>query len=113
VSQGEVVIQFAGDDGCLVGRVIFGHHGQARRVVLSQPPRRAFTTSSTNNGRATTSATTTRTMAEDNYRDYLVARVVTEQKPITYRLLSRVLKTNVNTAKRSVQSVQLFECELT
>ena len=59
------------------------------------------------------SATTTRTMAEDNYRDYLVARVVTEQKPITYRLLSRVLKTNVNTAKRSVQSVQLFECELT
>jgi DNA polymerase delta subunit 3 len=52
-------------------------------------------------------------MAEDNYRDYLVARVVTEQKPITYRLLSRVLKTNVNTAKRSVQSVQLFECELT
>ncbi|CAI9628279.1 dna polymerase subunit cdc27 protein [Alternaria burnsii] len=39
-------------------------------------------------------------MAEDNYRDYLVARVITEQKPITYRLLSRVLKTNVNTAKR-------------
>ncbi|KAL1798994.1 hypothetical protein ACET3X_003031 [Alternaria dauci] len=39
-------------------------------------------------------------MAEDNYQDYLVARVVTEQKPVTYRLLSRALKTNVNTAKR-------------
>ncbi|CAG5161186.1 uncharacterized protein ALTATR162_LOCUS5977 [Alternaria atra] len=39
-------------------------------------------------------------MAEENYKDYLTARVVTEQKPVTYRLLSRALKINVNTAKR-------------
>jgi DNA polymerase delta subunit 3 len=52
-------------------------------------------------------------MAQENYKDYLTARVVTEQKPVTYKLLSRALKTNVNTAKRSVQPVQLFEYQLT
>ncbi|EFQ86316.1 hypothetical protein CFE70_007856 [Pyrenophora teres f. teres 0-1] len=39
-------------------------------------------------------------MAEEQYKDYLAARVLTEHKPVTYRLLSRALKTNVNTAKR-------------
>jgi DNA polymerase delta subunit 3 len=52
-------------------------------------------------------------MAEENYKDYLTARVVTEQKPVTYRLLSRALKINVNTAKRSVQVVQVFDHQLT
>jgi len=42
-------------------------------------------------------------MAEEQYKDYLAARVLTEHRPVTYRLLSRALKTNVNTAKRSVQ----------
>ncbi|KAG9193116.1 hypothetical protein G6011_03151 [Alternaria panax] len=48
-------------------------------------------------------------MAEDNYQDYLVARVVTEQKPVTYRLLSRALKTNVNTAKRMLFEFQQYQ----
>ncbi|KAF1944353.1 hypothetical protein EJ02DRAFT_341034 [Clathrospora elynae] len=39
-------------------------------------------------------------MAEEQYKDYLAGRVLSEQKPVTYRLLSRALKTNVNTAKR-------------
>jgi DNA polymerase delta subunit 3 len=51
-------------------------------------------------------------MAEEDYQDFLVARVVTEQKPVTYRLLSRATKTNVNTAKQSVQ-LQASECQLT
>ncbi|KAF1846787.1 uncharacterized protein K460DRAFT_367533 [Cucurbitaria berberidis CBS 394.84] len=38
-------------------------------------------------------------MAEDEYKDYLAARVLTENKPVTYRLLSRALKVNVNVAK--------------
>jgi len=42
-------------------------------------------------------------MAEEQYKDYLAARVLTEHRPVTYRLLSRALKTNVNTAKRSVE----------
>lgn len=59
------------------------------------------------------------TMAEESYRDYLAARVLTENKPVsfvvlvvfelflttvqvTYRLLSRALKVDVNSAKRSV-----------
>ncbi|USP78885.1 hypothetical protein yc1106_06159 [Curvularia clavata] len=36
----------------------------------------------------------------EEYKDYLAARVLAEHKPVTYRLLSRALKTNVNTAKR-------------
>ncbi|KAH7395191.1 DNA polymerase subunit Cdc27 [Phaeosphaeria sp. MPI-PUGE-AT-0046c] len=39
-------------------------------------------------------------MAEETYRDYLAARVLTENKPVTYRLLSRALKVDVNSAKR-------------
>jgi hypothetical protein len=52
----------------------------------------------------TTTATTTTvyTMAEEQYKDYLAARILAENKPVTYRLLSRALKTNVNTAKRLV-----------
>lgn len=42
-------------------------------------------------------------MAEETYKDYLATRILAEHKPVTYRLLSRALKTNVNTAKRSVQ----------
>ena len=42
-------------------------------------------------------------MAEEQYKDYLAARVLTEHMPVTYRLLSRALKTNVNTAKRSAE----------
>lgn len=38
-------------------------------------------------------------MAEEQYKDYLAARILVEQKPVTYRLLSRAVKTNVNTAK--------------
>jgi DNA polymerase delta subunit 3 len=36
----------------------------------------------------------------DTYKEYLAARVLTEGKIVTYRLLSRVLKVNVNTAKQ-------------
>ncbi|EOA87597.1 uncharacterized protein SETTUDRAFT_150612 [Exserohilum turcica Et28A] len=39
-------------------------------------------------------------MAEETYKDYLATRILAEHKPVTYRLLSRALKTNVNTAKR-------------
>ncbi|XP_014557320.1 hypothetical protein COCVIDRAFT_97510 [Bipolaris victoriae FI3] len=39
-------------------------------------------------------------MAQEQYRDYLAARILAENKAVTYRLLSRALKTNVNTAKR-------------
>ncbi|KAI8942520.1 hypothetical protein NX059_000584 [Plenodomus lindquistii] len=38
-------------------------------------------------------------MAESEYKDYLAARILVEQKPVTYRLLSRAVKTDVNTAK--------------
>ncbi|KAF2855579.1 hypothetical protein T440DRAFT_158272 [Plenodomus tracheiphilus IPT5] len=38
-------------------------------------------------------------MTEEEYKDYLAARVLVEQKPVTYRLLSRAVKTDVNTAK--------------
>ncbi|CAO2654698.1 Nn.00g114310.m01.CDS01 [Neocucurbitaria sp. VM-36] len=38
-------------------------------------------------------------MEEEKYNDYLAARVLTENKPVTYRLLSRTLKVNVNVAK--------------
>ncbi|KAF2121517.1 DNA polymerase subunit Cdc27 [Lophiotrema nucula] len=37
-------------------------------------------------------------MAE-NYKEYLAAKVLTDGRPVTYRLLSRALKTNVNVAK--------------
>lgn len=43
-------------------------------------------------------------MAEGQYRDYLAARVLVEQKPVTYRLLSRAVNTDVNTAKGSVHT---------
>ncbi|KAF2682124.1 hypothetical protein K458DRAFT_420066 [Lentithecium fluviatile CBS 122367] len=39
-------------------------------------------------------------MAEENYKEYLAARVLTDNRPVTYRLLSRALKVNVNTAKQ-------------
>ncbi|KAL6710288.1 hypothetical protein ACN47E_009234 [Coniothyrium glycines] len=39
-------------------------------------------------------------MAETEYKDYLAARILTEHKPVTYRLLSRAVKANANTAKR-------------
>ncbi|KAF1966083.1 hypothetical protein BU23DRAFT_560540 [Bimuria novae-zelandiae CBS 107.79] len=39
-------------------------------------------------------------MAEESYKEYLANRVLTESQPITYRLLSRALKVNVNVAKR-------------
>jgi DNA polymerase delta subunit 3 len=52
-------------------------------------------------------------MAEEQYKDYLAARVLTEHKPVTYRLLSRAVNTNVNTAKQSVQLVQASEYQLT
>ncbi|EAT84144.1 hypothetical protein SNOG_08976 [Parastagonospora nodorum SN15] len=38
-------------------------------------------------------------MAEESYKDYLAARLLTENKPVTYRLLSRALQVNVNSAK--------------
>ncbi|KAF2129524.1 hypothetical protein P153DRAFT_366912 [Dothidotthia symphoricarpi CBS 119687] len=38
-------------------------------------------------------------MSEEEYKDYLAARVLTESKPVTYRLLSRALQVNVNVAK--------------
>ncbi|KAF2829352.1 hypothetical protein CC86DRAFT_444450 [Ophiobolus disseminans] len=38
-------------------------------------------------------------MAEERSRDYLAARVLTEGQPVTYRLLSRAIKVDVNTAK--------------
>lgn len=47
-------------------------------------------------------------MAEHDYKDYLAARLLTENKPITYRLLSRALKVNVNVAKRSVYSFRSY-----
>ena len=52
-------------------------------------------------------------MAEEQYKDFLAARIITEHKPVTYRLLSRAVKTNVNTAKRSVQLVHTAEYQLT
>jgi DNA polymerase delta subunit 3 len=45
-------------------------------------------------------------MAGEQYKDYLAVRLLTEHKPVTYRLLSRACKTDVNTAKRFVQSMQ-------
>ncbi|KAF1839527.1 hypothetical protein BDW02DRAFT_593872 [Decorospora gaudefroyi] len=39
-------------------------------------------------------------MAAEEYKDYLAARVLAEHKPVTYRLLSRALHTNVQTARR-------------
>lgn len=50
----------------------------------------------------TTITPTIYTMAQEQYKDYLAARILAENKPVTYRLLSRALKTNVNTAKRLV-----------
>lgn len=38
-------------------------------------------------------------MAEERARDYLAARILTEGQPVTYRLLSRAIKVDVNTAK--------------
>ncbi|KAL5113974.1 hypothetical protein ACEQ8H_008156 [Pleosporales sp. CAS-2024a] len=38
-------------------------------------------------------------MAHDSYKDYLAARVLAENKPVTYRLLSRAVKVDVNSAK--------------
>lgn len=38
-------------------------------------------------------------MAEEQCKDYLAVRLLTEGKPVTYRLLSRATKTNVHTAK--------------
>ncbi|OAL45212.1 hypothetical protein IQ07DRAFT_684177 [Pyrenochaeta sp. DS3sAY3a] len=38
-------------------------------------------------------------MADDSHGSYLAARILTESQPVTYRLLSRALKVNVNTAK--------------
>lgn len=52
-------------------------------------------------------------MAGEDYNDFLVARVITEQRPVTYRLLSRATSTNVNTAKRFVQLLPASECRLT
>ncbi|KAI4672093.1 uncharacterized protein J4E78_000593 [Alternaria triticimaculans] len=45
-------------------------------------------------------------MAGEDYNDFLVARVITEQRPVTYRLLSRASSTNVNTAKRMLFEFQ-------
>ncbi|KAI4961350.1 hypothetical protein J4E86_000378 [Alternaria arbusti] len=45
-------------------------------------------------------------MAGEDYNDFLVARVITEQRPVTYRLLSRATSTNVNTAKRMLFEFQ-------
>ncbi|KAF2473939.1 uncharacterized protein BDR25DRAFT_332677 [Lindgomyces ingoldianus] len=36
----------------------------------------------------------------DNYKEYLAAKVLADGKPITYRVLSRALKVNVNIAKQ-------------
>ena len=47
-------------------------------------------------------------MAEGKYKEYLAARVLAENKPVTYRLLSRALKVNVNLAKRFVISGPLL-----
>ncbi|KAJ4379741.1 hypothetical protein N0V86_004923 [Didymella sp. IMI 355093] len=38
-------------------------------------------------------------MAETKYKDYLAARILTENQPVTYRLLSRALQVNVTVAK--------------
>lgn len=38
-------------------------------------------------------------MAEEQCKDFLAARVLTENQPVTYRLLSRAIKIDVNTAK--------------
>lgn len=46
-------------------------------------------------------------MAQEQYRDYLAARILAENKAVTYRLLSRALKTNVNTAKRLVLPLRM------
>ncbi|KAF3003603.1 hypothetical protein E8E13_007132 [Curvularia kusanoi] len=43
-------------------------------------------------------------MAETKYRDYLAVKLLTENQPVTYRLLSRALQVNVGTAK-----LMLFE----
>lgn len=72
-------------------------------------PRRAFPTSFIAPRTTTATATTIVTMAEEQYKDYLAARVLTEHKPVTYRLLSRALKTNVNTAKQSVWRLQAID----
>ncbi|KAG9202937.1 hypothetical protein G6514_003718 [Epicoccum nigrum] len=39
-------------------------------------------------------------MAETKYKDYLAVQILTESKPVTYKLLSRALQVNVNAAKR-------------
>ncbi|KAF1956015.1 hypothetical protein CC80DRAFT_526094 [Byssothecium circinans] len=39
-------------------------------------------------------------MVAEDYKEFLAARVLTDNRPVTYRLLSRALKVNVNTAKR-------------
>ncbi len=47
-------------------------------------------------------------MADEQSRDYLAARVLTESQPVTYRLLSRALQVHVNVAKRSVKSLHVL-----
>lgn len=39
-------------------------------------------------------------MTEAEYGDFLAARILTENTPVTYRLLSRAVGTNVNVAKQ-------------
>ncbi|KAJ4990347.1 DNA polymerase subunit cdc27 [Stagonosporopsis vannaccii] len=38
-------------------------------------------------------------MADTKYRDYLTAKILTENQPVTYKLLSRALQVNVSIAK--------------
>ncbi|KAJ8112999.1 hypothetical protein OPT61_g4768 [Boeremia exigua] len=38
-------------------------------------------------------------MAESKYKDYLAAKILTENQPVTYKLLSRALQVNVSVAK--------------
>lgn len=51
----------------------------------------------------------------DEYKKYLAQQLLTEDKLVTYRLLSRALKVHVNTAKEYVAPpfLQSFSIELT
>lgn len=90
-----------GRQRCRESRRRASHFVPLRRVNASQPRDALLIAPTTTRG---TSTSPKRTMAEAQYKDYLAARVLVEQKPVTYRLLSRAVNTDVNTAKWWVQT---------
>lgn len=85
----------------------FCRAGSARRVSTSQPRDALPLLCSSYIVTTTTATSTIYAMAQEDYKDYLAARILAENKPVTYRLLSRALKTNVNTAKRLVLPLRM------